>query len=177
MHFEVRAASESTEIVGEVRRIARDMDPRLALYDVKTQIEQINQALFQERLFARLTSFFGILAALLASVGIYGVMAFTVSQRTHEFGVRMALGGSREEIMATILRETLALVGIGAGLGIVVALAASRLISANLYAVKPDDPFTMAGSVLLMMAAAALAGYVPARRAMRVDPMVALRYE
>ena len=177
MHFEVRTASDPTEIVGEVRRIVRDMDARLALYDVKTQTEQINQALFQERLFARLTSFFGILAALLASVGIYGVMAFTVSRRTREFGIRMALGGSRGEIMAAILRETLALVGIGAGLGIAVALAASGLISTNLYAVKPDDRLTIAGSALLMMVAAALAGYIPGRRAMRVDPMVALRYE
>ena len=177
MHFEVRTASDPTEIVGEVRRIARDMDPRLALYDVKTQTEQINRALFQERLFARLTSFFGILAALLASVGIYGVVAFTVSRRTHEFGIRMALGCSRGEVMAMILRETLALVGIGAGLGIAVALAASGLISANLYAVKPSDPSTIAGAALLMMAAAALAGYIPARRAMKVDPMVALRYE
>jgi len=163
--------------VGGVRRIARDMDARLALYDVKTQTEQINQALFQERLFARLTSFFGILAALLASVGVYGLVAFAVSRRTHEFGIRMALGCSRREIMTTILRETLALVGIGAGLGIAVALAASGLISANLYAVKPDDPFTIAGSTLLMMVAAGLAGYIPARLAMRVDPMVALRYE
>lgn len=177
MHFEVRTAIDPTEIMAEVRRVARDVDACLALYDVKTQSEQINQALFQERLFARLTSFFGILALLLASVGIYGVIALTVSRRTHEFGIRMALGGSRGKIMATVLHETLTIVGIGVGLGIGIAMVASGLISANLYAVEPYDPFAIAGSALLMMAAAALAGYIPARRAMRVDPMVALRYE
>jgi predicted permease len=177
MHFEVRTAGNPLEIVDAVRRVAQSMDPRLAIYDVRSQTEQIDQTMFQERLFARLTGFFGALATLLACVGIYGVMAFAVTRRTREVGVRMALGASRSEIVGMILRETFVLVGIGGALGIVAALAASRLISTMLYGLKPNDPLTIAASTLLMLAAAAPAGYMPARRAAKMDPMVALRYE
>ncbi|HLN02313.1 MAG TPA: ABC transporter permease [Bryobacteraceae bacterium] len=177
MHFELRTAGDPMELVGAVRRVARDMDHNLALYDIKSQTEQISQTLFQERLFARLTSFFGVLATLLASVGIYGVMAFAVSRRTREIGIRMALGASRGEITGMVLSEIFALMGIGAAVGMVVALGASRLISSLLYGIRPTDPLTLAIAVLLMGAASGLAGFVPSRRASRVDPMEALRYE
>ncbi len=153
------------------------MDHNLALYQVRSQEEQINQTLFQERLFARLTSFFGALAALLAGVGIYGIMAFAVTRRTREIGIRVALGASRAAIVEMVLRETVVLAGIGIAIGIVVALAASRVISSLLYGLKPTDPLSITVAALLMAGAAVLAGYTPARRAAKVDPMEALRYE
>jgi predicted permease len=177
MYFEVRTAGDPLALAPAVRRVSMSMDPNLALFDVKSQVEQIDQSLFQERLFARLTSVFGLLAALLGCVGVYGIMAFATSQRTREIGIRMALGASRNEILGMVLRETLILVAIGIMAGTLVALEASRLVSTFLYGVKANDPLTIAGAALLMVAAAALAGYLPARRASRVDPMVALRYE
>ena len=177
MNFEVRTAGDPMELVSAVRRVARDMDPNLALYRVQSEVEQINQAVFQERLFARLTSFFGLLAALLACVGVYGIMAFAATQRTREIGIRMALGASRREILQMVLRESLLLVAVGIAMGIFMALGASRSISTLLFGLQPTDPLTIAAATLLMIAAAGLAGYLPARRASYVDPMVALRYE
>lgn len=177
MHFEVRTASDPTAMASAVRHIAQDMDPNLALYDVRTQTDQINQTLFQERLFARLTSFFGILAVLLGCVGVYGLMAFATTGRTREIGIRMALGASRREILGLILHEVFVLLAIGIAVGIAVALEASRVVSTLLYGLKPTDPATLAVAALLMLSVAAVAGYIPARRAAKVDPMVALRYE
>jgi ABC-type antimicrobial peptide transport system permease subunit len=177
MSFEVRAAGDPLALAPAVRRVTQSMDPNLAVSGVKSQVEQINDTLFQERLFARLTSFFGLLAALLGCVGVYGIMAFATSQRTREIGIRMALGAHRGEILGMILRETFILVGIGIAAGTVAVLEASRLVASFLFGLKPNDPLTIAGAALLMVAAAALAGYLPARRASRVDPMVALRYE
>ncbi|HKS94902.1 MAG TPA: ABC transporter permease [Terriglobia bacterium] len=177
MSFEVRTAGDPKQMASAVRRAAQDLDPNLALYDVRTQVEQTNMTLFQERLFARLTSFFGLLAALLACIGVYGIMAFAAGKRTREIGIRMALGASRGEIQAMVLGETLVLLSIGIVVGIVMALETSRLISTLLFGLKPTDPLTIAVAALLMVAAAVFAGYVPARRAAKVDPMVALRYE
>ena len=177
MHFAVRTAGNPLDLVSAVRRVAQEMDRNLAPYEVKSQVEQIDESLFQERLFARLTSFFGALAASLACVGIYGVMAFAVTRRTREIGIRMALGASRGEITTMVLSETFTLVGIGIVIGIVLALGASRLISTWLYGLKPTDPLTLTMAALLMVAAAVFAGYFPSRRAAKVDPMVALRYE
>lgn len=177
MHFEVRTASDPTAIASAVRQVAQSMDPNLALYDVRTQTDQINQTLFQERLFARLTGFFGILATLLACIGVYGIMAFATTGRTHEIGIRMALGAGRGQIMSMVLRETFVLLAVGIAAGALVALGTLRLVATLLYGLKPTDPLTVAVAALLMLAAAAVAGYVPARRAATVDPMVALRYE
>jgi predicted permease len=177
MHVELRTAGEPMQMASTVRRITQDLDPNLALYQVQSQEEQISRSLFQERLFARLTSFFGVLATVLACVGIYGVIAFNASRKTHEIGIRMALGASRGEILAMVLGETLALAAFGIVAGIGIAAAASRLVSTFLYDVKPTDPVTLASAALLMLGMAALAGYLPARRATKVDPIVALRYE
>jgi predicted permease len=177
MHFEVRTAGNPLAMAPAVRRVARAMDPNLALYDVRSQTEQIDQTLFQERLFARLTSFFGILAALLCCIGVYGIMAFATMGRTREIGIRMALGASQRNVLGMVLRQSLVLVSIGISGGILMALAAGRLVGALLYGLKPTNPLTIAGAGLLMLMAAVLAGYVPARRAANVDPTVALRHE
>jgi predicted permease len=177
MNFEVRTAGNPMDLVSAVRRTAQDMDRNLALYQVETQVDQINRALFQERLFARLTSFFGALAASLACVGIYGIMAFAVMRRAREIGIRMALGASRGQITEMVLRETCVLAGTGIAFGIFLALAASRLIATLLYGLRPTDPLTITIAALLMVAAAVFAAYGPSRRASHLDPMVALRYE
>jgi predicted permease len=177
MHFEVRTAGNPMNLASAVRREARDMDRNLALFEVNTQVEQINQSLFQERLFARLTSFFGALAAVLACVGIYGIMAFAVTRRTREIGIRMALGASRREISGMVLREASLPVGIGIAIGTLLALGSARLIATLLYGLTPTDPLTLATAILLMTAAAALAAHLPSRRASKVDPMLALRHE
>jgi ABC-type antimicrobial peptide transport system permease subunit len=126
---------------------------------------------------ARLTGFFGVSAVLLACVGVYGVMAFAISQRTHEIGIRMALGASRRDVLSLVLRETLVLAAVGIAAGSLSAVGATRLISSLLFGLKPGDPVTIFASALFMVAALVLAGIVPARRASKVDPMVALRYE
>jgi len=177
MHFEVRTAGDPVAMIPAVRRAVQSMDPNLALYQVRSQTEQIEESLFQERLFSRLSSLFGLLAALLGCVGVYGLMAFSTAARTREIGIRMTLGATWAGVLGMVLRETLVLVAIGVAAGIPVALEASRVVSALLYGLKSNDPLTIAGAALLMVAAAALAGYFPARRASKVDPMAALRYE
>lgn len=138
---------------------------------------QIDQTLFQERLFAKLSSFFGLLALVLACVGLYGIMSYAVARRTNEIGIRMALGAERHNILAMVMRETLIMVALGVAIGVPAALAATRVISSMLYDLKPTDPLTITVSASVMITVAAFAGYLPARRASRVDPMVALRYE
>jgi ABC-type antimicrobial peptide transport system permease subunit len=128
-------------------------------------------------LIAQLVSFFGLLALVLACVGLYGVMANTVMRRTNEIGIRMALGAERPRILWMVLRETLVLVFIGIVIGIPAAIVAARLVSTQLYGLTAADPLTLSAAAVVLIAVAALAGYLPARRASRVDPIVALRYE
>jgi len=177
MNFEVRTAGDPKNWIGSVRQTVQGLDKSLPLFDINTETEQIEQATFQERLFARLLSFFGLLALVLACVGLYGVMAYGVARRTNEIGLRMALGAERQNVLWMLLRETLWLMAGGIGIGLPLALAACRLVSSMLFGLKPADPLTIATAILILVAVAALAGYLPARRASRVDPMVALRYE
>ncbi len=181
MHFEVRTAGNPSAMIPAVRRVVEELDRNLPLYDVKTQTQQVDELLLQERLFAKLSSFFGALALLLASVGLYGILSYAVARRTSEIGVRMALGAQRGNIIGMVLRETMLLVLIGVAIGLPVALAATRLasslISGLLFGLKATDPTTIALATLLMTAVALSAGYLLARRASRVDAMVALRYE
>lgn len=176
-NVEVRTAGNPMGMVNAVRRVTRDLDRNVPMQDVMTQSEQIDQATFQERLFARLSSFFALLALTLACIGLYGMLSYAVARRTNEIGIRMAIGAERSRIVRMVLREALLLALLGIAIGIPAALAASRLVSTMLYGLKPADPFTLAAATLLMIAVAALAGYLPARRAANVDPMVALRYE
>jgi predicted permease len=177
VHFEVRAAADPLSLVPSVRRVVRELDSNLPLSEVKTQTEQIAETLVQERLFARLSSFFGGLAVLLACIGLYGLMGYIVTRQTGEIGIRRALGAERLDIFAMVMRKVLVLVALGVCVGVPAAIAATRLISSYLFGLKATDPLTIFLCSLLMLAIATLAGYLPARRAASVDPMVALRYE
>jgi predicted permease len=174
---EVRTAGDPKQWMSAVRGAVQSLDRNLPLFDFETQTEQIEQATFQERLFARFFSFFGLLALTLACVGLYGMMSYAVARRTSEIGIRMALGAERASISRMVLWESMTLAGLGTVIGVAAALAASRLIATLLYGLKPTDPLTIASATAVLTAVALLAGYLPAHRASRVDPMVALRYE
>jgi predicted permease len=175
--IEVRAAGDPASLTAEVRGAIQQIDSNLPVADVTTLTQQVNDSLGQQRAFSGLTGFFGILGLVLACVGLYGTMAYNVARRTNEMGIRMALGAQRNQVLWTVLRQTLLLIGIGIALGVPVALAAARLIASQLYGIRPSDPTTIAVAVLVRAGVGLIAGYVPARRATRVDPMVALRYE
>jgi putative ABC transport system permease protein len=155
----------------------RQIDSGLPLMSLKTQAEQRDEALVQERLFARLSGFFGLLGVALATIGLYGTMAYAVSRRTHEIGIRIALGARPMDVMRMVLGRGIMLVGIGTAIGIAGGLAATRLARSLIFGVTPNDPWTFVFAALLLMLVAVAACYIPARRAMRVDPIVALRYE
>jgi ABC-type antimicrobial peptide transport system permease subunit len=137
----------------------------------------VDDSVLNQRLVAQLCTFFGILAALLACIGIYGVVSYGITRRTNEFGIRMALGAERRDVLWMVLRETLRLVLIGVALGLAVALVASRLVQTELFGLKSYDPLAIALALTAMIAAASFAGYLPARRATGIDPMLALRHE
>ena len=177
MTFEVRAEDDSRNSIAAVRQVVQNLDRNVPIRDVMTQTEQIDQATFQERLFARLSSFFGLLALTLACVGLYGLMSYAVARRTNEIAIRMALGAEKAKILQMVLREAMILAVLGIVIGVPAALAASRLVAAMLYGLKPTDPVTILSAMAVVAAVALLAGYIPARRASRVNPMVALRYE
>ena len=177
MYFEVRAAGNPTGLLSEIRNVVRRADPDLPLMNVKTQAEQTADALTQERLFARLSSFFGIVALLLACIGLYGTMAYAVTRKTHEIGIRMALGAKRHDVLSMVLGQGLAMAAIGVVLGVVAGIGLTRWIASFMYGVSATDPLTFSVVSVLLILVAAVACYVPAYRAMRVDPLVALRYE
>jgi predicted permease len=175
--FEVRTAGNPTGVVGRVRDTIRQIDPNLPVMDVSTQIEQVEKRFLQEKVFAQAYSLFGALALLLASVGLFGLMSYNVSRRTNEIGIRMALGAQREDVQGLIMRESMILVAVGVVIGLALAIAGSRFVATLLYGLAPTDLMTMGLAIVVMVAVSALAGYLPARRASNVDPMIALRYE
>jgi predicted permease len=176
-HFELRASGDPTALLKQVRAIIAQADNSLPLFDVRTQSQQIEQALYQERLMSRLSSFFACLALILACIGLYGLLSYEVARRTRELGIRMALGAQRRELMRLVVRRGLLLALTGAVIGVGAAMAVTRLMSAMLYNVRPYDPATFAGGCILLVLVALVACSIPARRAMCVDPMVALRDE
>lgn len=177
MFFEVRAQGLPSAIISELRDAVRQADPQLPMMNLETQTEETSDALSQEALFARLTTVFGLLALLLAMIGLYGTMAYSVTRKTHEIGIRMALGANPGNVLAMVVRQGILLALIGVAIGIVAALGVTRLVSSMIFGVTPYDPLTFLVVAAVLVAVAFLACFIPARRAMRVDPMVALRYE
>jgi len=177
LNFVVRFSGPASSVVPQIRQTIKQVNHSLPIDDVVSLSDQIGRALVQQKLVARLASFFGLLALLLACVGLYGVMSYGVARRTNEIGIRMALGAQGRSVLWLVLREALVLVGIGLFVGVLASLAVTRTASSLLYELKPNDPLTIIGATLLLAAVAIVAGYLPARRAARVDPLVALRYE
>lgn len=177
MIFELRAAGDPLALANTVRRIVHEVGPQVPVADMTTQSRRIDQTIQQERTFAQLCACFGGLALLMACVGLYGTMAYAVARRTGEIGIRMALGATRGRVVWMILREVLTLSAVGLSLGILAAHQTTALLKSFLFGVKPDDPWSIAASAAILMAFALLAGYLPAFRASRIDPMVALRNE
>jgi putative ABC transport system permease protein len=175
--FYVRTAAQPEAMAATLRKIVHSFDPNLPVYDMQTLVQQVDDIVFADRLVTFLSLCLGILAAALAAVGLYGVMAYVVARRTREIGIRMALGATRESIAGLILREVARMAGVGLAIGVAVALAADRLVASLLYGVQATDPLVFAVAVLLLGVVALLAGGLPARRAASVDPVVALRYE
>jgi predicted permease len=173
----VKTAGDPRALIGSVREAVRAVDPNVPVVDVKTMDEQMLVALLPARLAGTLLGAFGLLALLLASVGIYGVMAYAVVSRTREIGVRRALGAQTNDLLRLILGEGMRLAAIGFAIGLVAALALTRFVSSLLYGVTPNDPLTFAGALGILTLAAIVACYIPALRALRVDPVTALRYE
>jgi len=176
-HFELRTAGNPTALVGLVRDVVSRADKNLPLFEVRTQTEQIEELLFQERVMARLSSSFGLLALALACIGLYGLLSYDVARRTKEVGIRLALGAERNDVLLLVARRGIALVVAGAAVGIGVALGVTRFLASILYDVRANDLTTIAGVAVLLGLVALAACWIPARRAMRTDPMVALRYE
>jgi len=160
-----------------IQDASRDVDPSLPLYSAGTLVERLDLPLFPARMAASALGAFGVLALILAATGIYGVMAYAISRRTREIGIRMAIGASQGQVLAIVARRALLLIGSGTLMGLAVALAAGRFLEKILYGVQPTDPVTLGIVLAMMLAIAALACWIPARRAIRINPVTALRQE
>jgi ABC-type antimicrobial peptide transport system permease subunit len=177
MTFFLRTAGTESSLGAALRGTVAGFDPNLPVYDLKTMQTEIDDSIYIDRMIAALSSFFGGLATLLAAIGLYGVMAYNVARRTREIGLRMALGAERGHVVWLVMREVTLLAGVGIAVALPIAYGLGRAVNSQLYGVQPADFGVLAGGMVLLALVAALAGYVPARRASRVDPLVALRYE
>jgi predicted permease len=175
--FEVRTAGDPLSVVASIREAVRALDPNMPVTNVSTQVEQIENRLQQERLFAQAYALFGGLALLLAAIGLFGLMSYSVARRTNEIGIRMALGARRGDVVRLVMRESMVLVALGIVIGLGVAFTARRLVETLLFGLAASDFQSIGAAVMTMIIVSAIAGYLPARRASRVDAMVALRYE
>jgi len=177
MTFYVRARGEATSLTASIRDAARHVDPNLPLFNLKAMTTVVDESLFVERMVAALSLAFGGLATLLAAIGLYGVMSYSVARRTREIGIRMALGAERASVLWLVLREVSLMVSLGVAIGVPLTLVLSHLVQSQLFELSSHDPTALFASATILATVALLAGYLPARRATRVDPMVALRYE
>jgi predicted permease len=177
MIFEVRTASDPATVAAALRAVVHETNSAIPEIEIHTMSGLVDDSLQTDHFVARLSAAFGILAIVLASVGLYGIMAFTVARRTRDIGIRMALGASRADIVGQVLGETLLLMLIGIAVGVPLALAGARLIRTMLFGLSGADPIAITAACVILAVVAALAGYLPARRAAEVDPMIALRYE
>lgn len=177
MTYALRTVGDPLRYVGAVRQIVHEADDRVPVTSIRTQAADIDRTINQEIVFARLCSAFAILALVIACVGLYATMAYAVARRTSEIGLRMALGAGRGAVIWMVLREVCVLAAIGLAIGVPTALGTSRLIQSFLFEVQPNDPRALTVAAVILLSAALMAGYGPARRASRVDPMIALRHE
>jgi predicted permease len=175
--FYVRTSGSESQAGPEIRRLVQQLDANLPVLGLNSMKVRIERSVFAERLIALLSAAFGALATLLAAIGLYGVIAYTVARRTSEIGLRMALGATRAGVLWLVLQEAGLLALAGIALGAPVAFALSRLVESQLFGITPSDPLTFAAAGALLAAIALLAGYLPGRRAARIDPITALRYE
>jgi predicted permease len=173
--FIVRVANDGAAT--SIRQALQQLDPNLPVFDMKTMTAQIAESLYVERMVAALSVAFGGLATLLAAIGLYGVMAYAVTRRTREIGIRMALGAERMRVLWLVLREVALLASTGIVIGLGAAFYLTRKVQEQLYGLSPHDPATLIGAVVLLLVVALIAGLIPARRATAIDPMLALRSE
>ena len=177
LDFEVRTAGDANTVMAEIRRLLRDTDRMLPVMNIRQMAQLIDDALEQERLLAWLVGLFGAITLVLACVGLYGMVAYSVTGRTREIGLRMALGAGRTAVLGMILRQVLVTAGGGIAIGLPAALVATRVVQTLLYGVKASDSMSFVAAAVMVLAVAVLAVAVPARRAMAIDPVRALRYE
>jgi predicted permease len=175
--FQLRTDADPTGVIAAVRRAAREIDANLPLYNIKTLAANVDESLAQERLISALSGFFGLLSLSLAAVGLFGILAYAVSQRTREIGIRISLGAQPGAVLSMVLRQGLILTLLGVGIGLAASLGATRLLESQLFGVTPTDPATFVGAPILLLTVALIAGLVPARRATNVDPLIAIRQE
>jgi ABC-type antimicrobial peptide transport system permease subunit len=176
-YFELRSALDPRALIPTVRSIADKIDNNVPLSHIRTQTQVIDELLSQERMIARLSGFFGMLALVLACIGLYGLLSYEVSRRTREIGIRMTLGAQQRDVLHLVVGQGIVLAIVGAAVGVGVALAVTRYLSSMLYDVHANDPATIMVVAVLLALVAMAACYIPARRATRVDPMAALREE
>jgi predicted permease len=175
--FTIRTAGDPADLMSAFRTAASNADPSVPVITVQTQLSTLEERYAQEKVLAQAYALFGSIALFVAAIGLFGLMSYNVSRRTREIGIRMAMGAQSKEVLGMVLRESMLLVAVGVTIGLATALAAGRLVESQLFGLEPTDPATVGLAVTVMLLVAAAAGYLPARRAARVDPMIALRYE